>query len=441
MVGFPRPVRAAPPVADGPSARYAGGPPRTECPMDRPALRLFRRSAFTRLFLARTISTLGTSIGSFAIAFAILDLPNGSATTVGVVLGALSVATIAATLVGGLLGDRFRRSTVLAAGEGLSGVGALGVGIDLLLRDGSLPVLAAFAALYGAGMGIFGPVLSAMVADVVPDEELRQANGLLRLSGNVARIAGVGVAGALVTIAGGAAAMLLDAASFLVSMLLIGSTWTAGLTPSGGSLVDDLHRGWREFVARSWVVAIVAAAFVINAAWAAVVGVYGPLLATSELGGPASWAFVTMAGTVGAVAGTVIALRIPLPRPLLIGMICYASFGAIPLALALRLPVPALAVIFFAVHVGLDILAVGWDTVMQRQIPREALSRVSAYDWLGSSAATPVGFALAGPILDVLDIHAVLAGAAVVILVTGLLPIAVRDVRRMELGSEPQPGG
>ncbi len=39
---------------------------------------------------------------------------------------------------------------------------------------------------------------------------------------------------------------------------------------------------------------------------------------------------------------------------------------------------------------------VSWVTTMQQEIPPAALSRVSAYDALGSFALTPVGTAVAG---------------------------------------------
>ena len=37
---------------------------------------------------------------------------------------------------------------------------------------------------------------------------------------------------------------------------------------------------------------------------------------------------------------------------------------------------------------------------MQTQIPPDRLSRVSSYDWMGSVAFLPAGFALVGPVSD-----------------------------------------
>jgi MFS family permease len=403
--------------------------------MRHPDLRLLRNSQFRQLFLARSISVLGSAIGNFALAFAILALPTGSPTLVGIVLGTMSVVRIAATLAGGLLGDRYPRSVVLATGEGLSGLGSLGLGLAFLAGRDEVLLLAPLAALLGLGLGVFFPALTGMVADVVPTDDLKSANALLRLTTNAAKVGGIGIAGALVALAGGAAAMLLDAASFFISMALIFSTRTPAMAPSGNSALADLRGGWRAFTERRWVVAIVASAFGVNAFWGAIMGVYGPVVANAELGGAGVWAGIQVAGTIGSIAGTVVALRIRAKHPLFVGMLLFGTFALVPLSLGLRLPVLLIAAVFFLVDVGLDILSIAWDTALQQHVPRESLSRVSAYDWLGSMVATPVGLALAGPALLVWDVHAILLASSVLIAIMALAPLLVREVRTLGAGT------
>jgi hypothetical protein len=48
-----------------------------------------------------------------------------------------------------------------------------------------------------------------------------------------------------------------------------------------------------------------------------------------------------------------------------------------------------------------DIFGVLWETTMQREIPPDALSRVSSYDPLGSFMFGPIGLLAAGPALAV----------------------------------------
>jgi len=52
--------------------------------------------------------------------------------------------------------------------------------------------------------------------------------------------------------------------------------------------------------------------------------------------------------------------------------------------------------------------------VLQERIPRQSLSRVSAYDWLGSRLFQPLGYALAGPAGAAIGIPATLIAGAVI---------------------------
>ena len=69
---------------------------------------------------------------------------------------------------------------------------------------------------------------------------------------------------------------------------------------------------------------------------------------------------------------------------------------------------------------------------MQQEIPADKLSRVYSYDALGSIGLVPVGYALAGPIADVIGVRATLWGAAAIGVAVTLAVLLVRDVRTLE---------
>jgi hypothetical protein len=52
-----------------------------------------------------------------------------------------------------------------------------------------------------------------------------------------------------------------------------------------------------------------------------------------------------------------------------------------------------------------------WQSVVQREVPRESLSRVTAYDLFGSFALGPVGFALGGFLAEPVGPATALLGA------------------------------
>lgn len=107
-------------------------------------------------------------------------------------------------------------------------------------------------------------------------------------------------------------------------------------------------------------------------------------------GGAGGWALVLTAFSLGTVVGVVVATRLRPARPLYVAMIAQVMV-AIPLfALARPWPIAVVAALAFVSGVSVDVFEVLWQTALQQNIPSESLSRVSAYDWLGSLALTPL---------------------------------------------------
>jgi len=74
-----------------------------------------------------------------------------------------------------------------------------------------------------------------------------------------------------------------------------------------------------------------------------------------------------------------------------------------------------------------------WVTTLHRRIPVHLISRVSAYDNLGSIVLAPLGLVMAGLLLDEIGAQVTLAIAAALILVPTLLTLLDRQVRTMRV--------
>jgi hypothetical protein len=85
-----------------------------------------------------------------------------------------------------------------------------------------------------------------------------------------------------------------------------------------------------------------------------------------------------------------------------------------------------------------SIFAAQWDTTMQRQVPREVLSRVSAYDWFGSTVFLPLGFAIVGPVASVIGVHAVFIVGSAYIFVAVAIAMCIPSIRHMGTGDAQQ---
>ena len=110
--------------------------------------------------------------------------------------------------------------------------------------------------------------------------------------------------------------------------------------------------------------------------------------------------------------------------------------------LAMRAPAPLIATAQALGGAGMGIFSAVWLTTLQQHVPEEALSRVSAWDWMGSFLFLPLGLIAAGPVADLIGVSTTLwisvAWAVLSTLVVVLVP-SVRNLRRLD---EPQePGG
>jgi MFS family permease len=406
------------------------------------ALAPLRARQFRLLFLGRTISFAGSAMAPVALAFAVLEL-TGSKTDLGLVLAARSIPQVVFLLVGGVWADRLSRHRVMVASNVLSGAAQAAIAVLLVTGAAEIWHLAALAAVNGFAAAFFFPASQGVVPQTVPAESLQSANSLLRLGLNATSITGAALGGVLVAATSPGAAIAFDAASYwLAALFLARMRLPAGLRLAGSRFSGELREGWREFRSRTWLWTIVLQFAVVNAAWVGAESVLGPVVADEDLGGAAAWGAIVACQSAGLVVGGLAMLRLR-PRRILLA----ATFGMlltlpVLVALAVPLPVVAVAACAFVAGLGLEVFGVLWDTTMQQEIPAEKLSRVYSYDALGSFVLVPVGLAVAGPVAAAVGTSEALLLAGAVNLAATLAVLGVRDVRTLRRRipvREPEP--
>ena len=254
-------------------------------------------------------------------------------------------------------------------------------------------------AVFGIAAAFSRPATTGIVKEAVSDERLQEGNALLSLSRSVLSIAGPAL-GALIVAAGSAAwAITVDAVTFFVSAALVASMHLAPTVRMvSKSIVGDLRDGWREFVERSWVVAMVISFGLFQLTYFPALLVLGPIVAKDELGGAGAWGLILAVESAGAVVGGLFALRFRFDRPLVACQLLVVPAGLLLLTIAVPLKVVLIAAMGFVTGIGFAFGDTLWTTALQRNVPEHALSRISSFDWLGSVALNPIGYALIGPL-------------------------------------------
>jgi predicted MFS family arabinose efflux permease len=393
---------------------------------------LWRNDHYRRLFAARTISNVGNGIMPIALAFGVLALPSATPTSLSIVLAAQAIPLIIMLPIGGVIADRLGRARVIAVTDiVLSVVVATMAGL-FLTGSATVPLLALLSFLAGMLNGLWYPAFAGITPDVVPEDHLQPANAYVSIASNGGLIVGNAVGGLLVAAFGPGVAIGIDALSFLVAGLLVFSfRQVSAPHHSGESVVGDLVHGWRVFVSYRWVVVVVVAFSFIVMAMRGSEEVLGPVLALEEYGGASGWALVLAAMSVGLLVGGLTASRIRVSRPLVFGMLASLALPVWLVTLAFALPLPVVALGAFAWGLAIELFMVLWLTALQSNVPREALSRVSSYDAMGSLMFGPIGLALAGPMVAALGLQTSFLIAAAIAATAILASLLSRSVRQL----------
>jgi predicted MFS family arabinose efflux permease len=338
---------------------------------------------------------------------------------------------VACLLAGGVVADRRSHRRVMIGTDLVRLVSQGLLGVLLVSGAARLWEVAALQAVLGAASGFFNPASSGLVPMVASAGRLQEANALRGMAVAGGGVVGPALGGVLVAAVGAGEALLLDAATYAASAVLLARVRVAaapGREPA--SFVADLREGWTEVRSRTWVRTILAGFSLANCATAAFT-VLGPVVARRTLGGVGAWAAILACRGIGDVLGGVAALRLRPRRPLLVAVVACALAAGPTLLLAVPAPVAAIAAAAVVAGVGIFLFQALWETALQRHVPLDALSRVSAYDWFGSLVFAPLGLAIVGPVAAGLGTEATLWAAGAVELVAIVALVAVRDIRRL----------
>jgi MFS family permease len=400
-----------------------------------PRLPALREPAFRNVFFGQALSRLGDRIAPVALAFGVID-SGGSAADLGIVVAAGTIPFALFALVAGVYGDRLGRRRVMIASDAVRAVVQTITGVLLLSGSAEIWMLAALAAIYGTGDAFFWPAMNGLVPETIESDRLQEANSLLGLAQSSSNIFGPVIAGVLIAVADPGGAILLDAATFVVSIAFLarlGPTTRLGdeeQQPEEG-FVAQLRGGWREVRSRSWVWTMLIALGAYHVIVLPSVFVLGPILAHRELNGASSWAAIVAGFGVGSVIGQVLIYRLPFRRPVrasAIGLVIASTQAAI---IGSGLPVIAIAGLEAVTGVAVSLAFTLWETSLQQHIPTRALSRVSSYDFTMSAGLMPIGLALAGPIADAIGLHTTLRLMSVLGVASALACLSVPAVRQL----------
>ena len=165
---------------------------------------VFKNKNFTLTFLGALVSNIAALFYSFAVSFYILKITGNNALIQGLYLAVGGITFCVVTLFGGVVADRFNKAKIMYICDYLKG--AIIIGFTFLLmfaiKSTAWKVAALFivTVLLNAIAGLFSPASSALLPQIVKENQFQQAQSYFSILNSFQSIVGVVLAGVLYTL-------------------------------------------------------------------------------------------------------------------------------------------------------------------------------------------------------------------------------------------------
>jgi hypothetical protein len=392
---------------------------------------------FRLLFAGQALSVIGDRITAVVLPFAVLSI-GGSTIDVGIVAAAGFLPFIVLGLIGGVIADRIERRRIMVISDLVRLATQLTAGVLLVSGHAEVWHLAALMALFGAADSFFAPAMGGLMPQTIDQpHHLQPANALRSMTMSTGSIIGPALGGILVAVAGEGTALIVDASTFLASVvcLLALRPRTVERAEVPEPFIADLKGGWREVRARRWVWSFLLAMVVYHAIVLPSIFVLGPVLFEEELDGATSWAVVSIAFGLGSIVADILLMKWRPRFALRIAAIALALASCQAIIVGSGLPILAIAGLEFLAAIGVSTFFTLWETSLQEHIPEASISRVTSYDYVASTGMIPLGVIVAGPVSEAVGIHETLAAMTAFGILAAIACLAVRAVRNLPRGS------
>jgi MFS family permease len=401
-------------------------------------LSALRHRDFRFLVAGTASSSLGNAITPVALAFAVLDL-GGSASELGLVVAAFSLAEVVTVLFGGVLGDRLPRKLMMEGSAAGSALTQVFIATSLIVGFANIPMLAVVGALNGCLAALSQPSSRAMTRLVVPAEDLASAVAIRPLLQTTAATVGFTLGGVLVAVVGSGWAIGVDALTFAIAAVCYSRMRIEQTLPEGPrpSMLADLGEGAREVFAHPWLWLLIGQALIYHLFYGGAQTVLGPIVIGDEFG-RSSWGLALGTLMAGFVVGGLVCLRWRPRQSLFVGTVLLSLTALFPIAMAISDQLWPVLLGAFLHGFGLQVFDVFWDLSIQQNIPQDKLARVYSFDLVGSFVAKPLGLVLTGPLAVLVGYHEWLLVVGCVMGASSLLALASRDVRRLVRDPAPK---
>jgi MFS family permease len=412
------------------------------------SMRLYTNPAFVVFWSARTISFAGTGITSIALPVLVYRL-TGSAAAVAAVVVLRSCPYLVFGLIAGAVADRVDRTKIMVACNVVAALLLATVPGAAALH--ALTLAQVFVVTFGIGTAFvwFDAANFGSVPVLVDRAQLPTAMSMIASSGTLALLIGPALGGFLLTVMAPPYALGFDAASYVISALLLASirrplrrpqTIQRQLERIRTDIVEGLRFVWHQPVIRTMTLSVFCACL----GWGGTLSLL-VVYASRALHLAHADVRLGLLYSAGELGGLISFVAVPaLVKRRAIGRVMAAFLAANVAAVALLAVAPSYGwalVLYCAYELVYVVVASTGITVRQMLSPDHMQARVNTVGRLIAGAGQPIGALLAGLLAEVLPIRLTFAllalGVAVGAALAGWSCLGSRPLSAISISAPP----
>lgn len=383
------------------------------------------KKAFLTIFTGQIFSILTSSMVQFSVIWHLTET-TGSATV-------LMLAGLAAFLPQALLGpfigvwlDRWNRKKTMIVADSAIAFSSLLLGAYFFLGEPSLPVVYAILMIRSTASAFHAPAFQAAIPLIAPEDQLTRVAGWHQMVFSFSTVIGPALGIAVYSAASLGTVLLLDVIGALIAnvmLMFVAISQPKTERPEAPSFLKEFRIGWETFVTAKPVVIITFATVVFSIVFMPLATLF-PLMTLSHFGrGGYSASVVEAAFSIGMIAGGVM-LSVFAAKLKDTTFMSFSLLGiGLTCAISGRISGEAFAAfVFLAFFMGgaAPFFNGPYMAMIQKTFEPEKLGRVISLVSSITLLASPIGLALAGPLVERYGVQMWFFWSGVVIVITGI---------------------
>jgi amino acid adenylation domain-containing protein len=388
------------------------------------------------------VSLIGSALSTFALGLWAYQR-SGRIFDLALIIMLAQLPAVLATPAGGALADRVDRRRIMLCCDAVSGLTMAALVALVATGRLALPNVCVIVAVSGLVTAFQQPAYLAAIAQLVPKPYLPQANALANLGASVGAVVAPLAGGALMTLLGLPAVVIIDVATFALGVVTLMAVRFPDrlFRRQEESFRAALGGGWRFIKRRRPLIVMVCFTAVANYFNAVLWVGTAPLVLS--VGSPTALGLVTAAGGAGAALGGTAVMIWGGTRRRAVGMVAFVIVSGLGTILMGVWPSVGLIALGLAIRWGS--MAIGnahWLSLIQVKVGPELQGRVLAANLLLVTIMEPLGFLTTAPLAHGLGhllgvgpargLATLIVAAGVLLTIWGLVGLCYRPLRRME---------